>query len=73
MLPPVLSWAVKAHARVRKEIGREMIWIIAAGSSLYTDVVQLNYKLWSGVVDCLKEHNHINVIEYILGVIKAER
>ena len=28
-----LSVAVKAHTRVRKEIGREMIWIIAADSS----------------------------------------
>ena len=35
---------------------------------LNTDGVQLNYKLWSGLKDCLKEHSKVYMIEYFFSL-----
>ena len=37
-----------------------------------TNGVQLNYKLWSGFKDCLKEHSKLNVSEYIFSFFIAD-
>ena len=39
---------------------------------LKTNGVQLNYKLWSGFKDYLKEHSKLNVSEYIFNFFIAD-
>ena len=39
---------------------------------LKTNGVQLNYKLWSGFKDYLKEHSKLNVSEYIFSFLIAD-
>ena len=43
-----------------------------AWSLLKTNGLQLNYKLWSGFKDYLKEHSKLNVSEYIFSFFLAD-